>query len=143
MDLATECYFARTDIYSTRNDNKGHKKDSVPCALCLMENGTKMYHRQGKLRVLRAAWAPPSPCCGASASCLRTFFGPTSWALECCCFANFQLLGCGLHFVVAFSTLLPFLLLSVTLFPFVWSLPPLFLFIAFFKGHTQGPDADK
>ena len=42
------------------------------------------------LRVVRASWAPPSPCCGASASCLRTFFGPTSWALECCCFASFQ-----------------------------------------------------
>ena len=49
-----------------------------------------------------ASWAPPSPCCGASASCLMTLLGPTFLAFECFCYASFQLPGCGLLFVVAF-----------------------------------------
>ena len=36
------------------------------------------------------------------------FSGPSSRTLECYCFASFQLLGCGLLFVVVLSTLLPF-----------------------------------
>ena len=78
------------------------------------------------LRVVRAAWAPPSPCIGASASRLRTLMEHTSWALECCCFASFQLLCCGLLFVVTFSAILPFCCYHFTHCPFVCSLPPYF-----------------
>ena len=64
----------------------------------------------------------PSPCCGASASCLRTLLGATSWSLEWCCFASFQLLGYGLLFVVVFSRLLPLCCYHFTLYPLVGSL---------------------